>query len=170
MLCTVWETDEASLFLFCHREPPSVQSKSFHGCEECAIIEVKMNTPILNPEFFSLRKNYAVCRPVGELSLDDAVRLIDDSLRFCKQHEITRLLANVTGATPFPSPSLTDRFWLVTRWAESARGLVILSVVAPADIIHPDKMGVVFAENRGLYADIFSDENEAVKWLCDVKD
>ncbi|PYT01162.1 MAG: hypothetical protein DMF63_04230 [Acidobacteria bacterium] len=125
-----------------------------------------MQLPILNPEFFSLRKNYAVCRPVGALSLDDAVRLIDDSLRFCEENDITRLLANVTGSTPFPSPSITDRFWLITKWAESARGRVILSVVAPAEIIHPEKIGVVFAENRGLYSDVFSDEDEAVNWLC----
>lgn len=129
-----------------------------------------MTTPILHPEFFSLQKTYAVCRPVGELTLDDAVRLIDDSLRFCEEHEITRLLANITGATRFPAPSLTDRFWLITRWAESARGRVILSVVAPAEIIHPDKMGVVFGENRGLHGDIFSDEKEAVRWLSDFKD
>jgi hypothetical protein len=125
-----------------------------------------MPNSIQHPEFFSLRKNYAICRPVGELSLDDAVRLIDDSLRFCKENKITRLLANVTGSTPFPSPSLTDRFWLITRWAESARGLVLLSVVAPEDIIHPEKIGVVFAANRGLEANIFSDESEAIEWLC----
>ena len=125
-----------------------------------------MPNSIQHPEFFSLQKNYAICRPVGKLSLDDAVRLIDDSLRFCKMNKITRLLANVTGSTPFPSPSLTDRFWLVTRWAESARGLVLLSVVAPEEIIHPEKLGVVFAANRGLEAEIFSDEAAAIEWLC----
>jgi hypothetical protein len=129
-----------------------------------------MTNPIFHPEFFSLQKNYAVCRPVGELTLDDAVRLIDDSLRFCKEHELTRLLANVTGAVPFPSPSLTDRFWFISRWAESARGLVTLCVVAPAEMIHPDKVGVVFAANRGLRGEVFSDEKEAVEWLCSFTD
>jgi hypothetical protein len=129
-----------------------------------------MYTSIQHPEFFSLRNNFAVCRPVGELSLEDAVRLIDDSLRFCKENKITRLLADVTGAAQIPPPSLADRFWLITRWAESARGLVLLAVVAPAEIIHPEKMGVLFATNRGLDADIFSDEEDAVRWLCRSRD
>ena len=150
----MWETDEASLLVY--------------GTEKgnCAIIALKMSTPIQHPEFFSIQKNYAVCRPVGELSLDEAVRLIDDSLRFCKENDIIRLLANVTEAGPFPSPSVTDRFWFITKWAESARGLVMLSIVAPEDIIHPEKIGKLFASNRGLQGDIFTNEAEAIEWLC----
>src|SRR5690348_14332872 len=106
-----------------------------------------MYDTVQHPEFFSLQGTYAVCRPVGELSLDDAVRLIDDSLQFCKENEITRLLANVKGMTEFSPPSLTDRFWLITKWAESARGRVTLAVVAPEEVIHPEKIGVVFGAN-----------------------
>ena len=124
-----------------------------------------MPRPIEFPEFFSLQDNFAVCRPVGELSLEEAVRLIDDSLRYCKENGIARLLANVTKVTGFPSPSLTDRFWLITKWADSARGHVLLSMVAPADMILPDKMGVSFAANRGLESDVFADESEAIEWL-----
>ena len=125
-----------------------------------------MRKQIEHPEFFSLKENYAVCRPVGKLSLEENVRMIDDSLRFCKENNITRLLADITKAVGFPSPSLTDRFWLVTKWADSARGRVMLSLVVPSDMILPDKMGVTFAENRGLHSDVFPDENKAVEWLC----
>jgi hypothetical protein len=76
------------------------------------------------------------------------------------------LLANVTGAVGFPSPSLTDRFWLITKWAESARGFVTLSLVVPADMIMPDKIGITFANNRGMNGNVFSNENDAIQWLC----
>jgi hypothetical protein len=121
---------------------------------------------IEHPEFFSLQDQFAICRPVGTFSLDEAVRLIDDSLYYCKEHGIERLLANITGSLGFPSPSLTDRFWFISKWAESARGLVRLSLVVPADMILPDKIGKTFASNRGLHADAFPQENEAIEWLC----
>ena len=125
-----------------------------------------MHDTIQRPEFFSLQKNYAVCRPLGELTLDDAVRVIDDSLRFCKNNDISKLLADTTTLTHLTPPSLIDRFWLITKWAESARGEVLLAVVAPAEIIHPEKIGVMFGANRGLQGDIFSNENEAIEWLA----
>jgi len=125
-----------------------------------------MPRSIEHPEFLSLRDQFAVCRPVGPLSLEEAVRLIDDSLQYCKEHGIDRLLANVTGAVAFPSPSLTDRFWLITKWAESARGFVTLSLVVPADMIMPDKIGITFANNRGMNGNVFSDETDAIQWLC----
>jgi hypothetical protein len=124
-----------------------------------------MPKPIESPEFFSLHENYAECRPVGELSLEEAVKLIDDSLRYCLENDVTRLLADISATMGLPSPSLTDRFWLITKWAESAQGFVTLAVVAPRDIIHPEKLGEVFAANRGLDGGIFADKNEAINWL-----
>ena len=100
--------------------------------------------------------------------MDDAVRVIDDSLRFCKNNEIIKLLADVTQITHLRPPSLVDRFWLITKWAESARGRVKLAVVAPGEIIHPEKIGVMFGANRGLEGDIFVDEDEAIEWLSAV--
>src|SRR6188768_995708 len=127
-----------------------------------------MSTPKQFPEFFSLEDKYAACRPVGEMTLDRAVAAIDDAIRYCFTSKIRGLLVNVSGTTGFPSPSLTDRFWYVTKWAETARGRVVLSMVAPPFMVLPDKMGVTFASNRGLQSDVFFDENEAAEWLCSV--
>jgi len=127
-----------------------------------------MSTATQFPEFFSLQEKYAVCRPVGEMTLDHAVTIVDDALHYCFKNKIRGLLVNVSKTSGFPSPSLTDRFWYVTKWAETARGCVILSMVAPPFMVLPDKMGVTFASNRGLQSDVFFDEEEAAKWLCTV--
>ena len=127
-----------------------------------------MSPLIQVPEFVSLQEKYAVCRPVGEMTLERAVTAVDDALHYCFRNKIRGLLVNVSGTSGFPSPSLTDRFWYVTKWAETARGRVVLSMVAPPFMVLPDKMGVTFASNRGLQSDVFFDENEAVEWLCSV--
>jgi len=127
-----------------------------------------MSTPKQVPEFFSLQDKYGVCRPVGEMTLDRAVAAVDDALHYCSKNKIRGLLVNVSGTSGFPSPSLTDRFWYVTKWAETARGRVVLSMVAPPFMILPDKMGVTFAANRGLQSEVFLDEDEAAQWLCSV--
>lgn len=125
-----------------------------------------MPTDSQPPKFFSLHGKYGACRPVGEFTLDDVVNVIDDAIRFCFENEIGGLVVNVQRTTGFPSPSLTDRFWFVTKWAATGHGRVVLSMVAPPFMILPDKMGVTFAENRGLHSDVFMNESDAVEWLC----
>ena len=129
-----------------------------------------MATTIQPPEFFSLRDNYALFRPVAELTLDETVELIDNAVFYCRENEITGLLVDVTEVTGFPSPSVSERFWFISKWAETAGGKVAISMVARAEMITPDKIGITIATNRGLRTDVFTDEADALKWLrteCD---
>jgi len=124
-----------------------------------------MATTIQPPKFFSLRDNYALFRPVAELTLDETVELIDNAVFYCRENEITGLLVDVTEVTGFPSPSVSERFWFISKWAETAGGKVAISMVARAEMITPDKIGITIATNRGLRSDVFTDEAEAIKWL-----
>jgi len=117
------------------------------------------------PEFFTLRDDYALYRPHGEFDLDQTVDLIDNAVLYCRQNKITGLLVDVTGVIGLPLPSLSDRFWLITKWAETAKEKVILCLIVSPEMIAPDKIGVTIAANRGLRSDVFTTETDAVTWL-----
>jgi hypothetical protein len=117
------------------------------------------------PKYLSLEEKYAAYRPVGEHTFDEAVAMIDDALAYCKKNKIRGLLVDVTGFTGFPPPSTTQRFQFATRWSETAAGRVYLSMVAPPDLIDPERIGITMATNRGLRTEVFTTETEAWKWL-----
>ena len=50
--------------------------------------------------------------------------------------------------------------------AEEAKGGVRLAMVARAEMIHPQKLGVIVALSRGLVSNIFTSEVEARAWLA----
>ena len=117
------------------------------------------------PEHFELTDTYVCFRPVLETTLEEGIDLVDEAIRYCRDNEIGCLLLDIRGLTGFASPSVTDRFWFASRWAETSRGRVIMSILAPAELCLPDKIGVTVAMNRGLLCDVFEDEVEAVTWL-----
>ena len=117
------------------------------------------------PKYFELTDSYACYRPVLDTTLEEGIELVDGAIRYCRDNDIGCLLMDIRGLTGFPSPSVTDRFWLASKWAETARGKVIVSFLAPAELCLPDKIGIMVATNRGLLCDVFSEEVEAVNWL-----
>lgn len=124
-----------------------------------------MVAPQQPPKFFSLSENYAIYRPVAQLTKDEAIELIDQAVLYCRENEIRGLLVDITSATGLPLPSISDRFWFITRWAETAAGRVVIAMVAPPEMITPDKIGITVARNRGLRSDVFTNETDALKWL-----
>ena len=127
-----------------------------------------MSATLHLPEHFELTEKFACYRPIGEVSLEEAIELVDNAIRFCRDNGIGSLLADVRSLTGFPSPSVTDRFWFASRWAETSNGKVVLAMVQRPDTIVPDKIGVTFATNRGLLVDVFTQEADAVRWLRSI--
>ena len=124
-----------------------------------------MITTVRLPEYFELTDTYVCYRPVLETTLEEGIDLIDRAISYCRDNDIGCLLLDIRGLTGFPSPSVTDRFWLASQWAETARGRVVVSILAPAEMCLPDKIGITVATNRGLLCDVFEKEDEAVNWL-----
>ncbi|HKX83236.1 MAG TPA: hypothetical protein VJL58_03360 [Pyrinomonadaceae bacterium] len=117
------------------------------------------------PEYFSLERRYAVYRPAAEVSLSEAVDMIDAAIRCCRDNDVTAILVDVRRLTGFASPSVFDRFQFASQWAETAGGCVTLSVIAPAELIDRGKIGVTVGSNRGLKSNVFTSENDAIEWL-----
>lgn len=127
-----------------------------------------MVLPFQPPEFFSVKENYAVYQPVAELTKDEATESVDRAVLYCRENGIAGLIADITHVTGLPMPSVSDVFWFITKWAETAKGKVAIAMVAPAEMITPDRIGITVARNRGLLTEIFTDEKAAHTWLSTV--
>lgn len=119
------------------------------------------------PQFLTLEPNFACYRPISEVTLSVGVEMIDAAIRFCRDNSICGLLIDINGLTGFEPPSTTERFVLMTRWVDASNGRVILSMIAPAAMMDPQKFGVTVGRNRGLSSEIFLSESEARSWLIE---
>ncbi len=63
--------------------------------------------------------------------------------------------------------STVDRYELGVLGGTFAPRLTRVSIVAPRELIDPQKLGVRVARNRGLTTDVFPDRDEALRWLLD---
>jgi hypothetical protein len=104
-------------------------------------------------------------RPQGKHSLPEAVALISAAISYCRDRGVQKLLVNTTGLADVPIPTLVDRFLMVEDWAQAASGTVMVAMVASPEYIHPEKFGVKVALDLGLICDVYTAEDEALKWL-----
>ena len=107
----------------------------------------------------------AYYRPAGQVSLDEAVELLDRAVVFARDRGIPKLLVNAIGLTGYPSPSLPERYFAARKIAASGKSQVQLALVIRAEKIDPQKFGVLVARNAGMNADVFTAEPEALAWL-----
>ena len=107
----------------------------------------------------------AYYRPAGQLTLDAAIDLVDQTIACVRDQRIPKLLFNAKALVGFPSPSLPTRYFAARRFAATGQGLVQLAMVIQAEHIDPQKFGIIVARNSGLNADVFADEKEALVWL-----
>jgi hypothetical protein len=51
------------------------------------------------------------------------------------------------------------------KWAESGGFGLTVAMVARSELIDPDKIGLLMAQNRGATGDVFATEAAALAWL-----
>jgi hypothetical protein len=108
----------------------------------------------------------AIYRPVGSVTFERAVDMVAEAMRTARALGLVDLLVNAYGLTGFASPSIFGRHALAVKWAEvvGGSGLHVAIVVRP-ELIDPEKIGVVMAQNRGVSGDVFATEAAALAWL-----
>jgi hypothetical protein len=119
------------------------------------------------PDKLEYAEGHATYRPVGDINLPQAIAAITKVVEFCRERLVRRLLIDVTALTGLKPPSLAERYQMVNQWAAAAGGVVKLVIVAPPDLIDPQKFGVTVAKNRGMQGNTFTSEAEALAWLLD---
>jgi hypothetical protein len=104
-------------------------------------------------------------RPNGNVTFERAVDMVAEAMRLARKLGLNDLMVNTTGFTGFGSPSIFARHALAVKWAESAGAGLIVAMVARPELIDPEKIGVLMAQNRGASGDVFSTEAAALAWL-----
>ena len=104
-------------------------------------------------------------RPAGVMTFEQAVEIVGEAMKHARSLELEDLLVNTSGLSGFPMPDVFARYALANKWAESAGAGLRVAMVARADLIDREKIGVLMAQNRGVSGDAFTTEAAAIAWL-----
>jgi hypothetical protein len=104
-------------------------------------------------------------RPVCRTTFEKGVDMVAEAMRHARELGLQSLLINTLGFTGFSAPSIFGRHALAVKWAESAGSRMHVAVVARPELLDPQKIGVVMAQNRGVSGDVFTSEAQALAWL-----
>lgn len=104
-------------------------------------------------------------RPVAQVTFEQAVDLIETAIAHARKLGLVDLLANSTRLTGFTPPSVFARYAMATRWVGAAGVTLRVAIVARAELIDAQKIGVLIVHNRGGTGDVFTNESDALKWL-----
>jgi hypothetical protein len=107
----------------------------------------------------------AIHRPVGEVTLPQAVQSVVSAIASAREQNIHKLLTVLTGLTGFASPSVAARYQLVKDGAAASGGMVRVAMVIRPEMFDPQKIGVLVGRHIGLVCDVFTSEPEAMAWL-----
>jgi hypothetical protein len=104
-------------------------------------------------------------RPVGRTTFEKGVEMVAEATRHARELGLQSLLVNTQGITGFSPPSIFGRHAMAVKWAESAGSRMHVAVVARPELVDPQKIGVIMAQNRGVSGDVFTNEADAIAWL-----
>jgi hypothetical protein len=123
-----------------------------------------MGMPMDVKDFEQLGKR-GLYRPSARVSFEQAVEMVACAMRHARELGLTDLLVNTKGLVGFAQPSVFARHSLALEWARSAGTNLRVAMVARPEVIDPQKIGVLMAQNRGVLGDVFLNEAEALTWL-----
>jgi hypothetical protein len=116
-------------------------------------------------DFFEQVGTRGIYRPIGHATFEQAVDLVAEAMVIARDSGCVDLLVSVYGFTGVQPPSVFARYDLAVKWARSAGPKLRVAVVAPPELIDPEKIGVLMAQNRGATGDVFTSEAAAIAWL-----
>jgi hypothetical protein len=104
-------------------------------------------------------------RPSARVSFEQAVEMVAGAMREARALGLVDLLVNTKGLVGFSQPSIFARYNLAVEWARNSGSNLRVALVARPEVIDPQKIGVLMAQNRGVAGDVFTNEAEALAWL-----
>ncbi len=116
-------------------------------------------------DHFKKEQGYAVFCPAGQVSFDEMAELVSYAVVLCRRQNIKKLLIDSTELHGFKTHGISERYNLAERMAQEAASLVKIAHVASPEWVRSGKFDIMVAKNRGLEAENFNSEPEALKWL-----
>jgi hypothetical protein len=117
------------------------------------------------PADFEVNGQRGFYRPTGKVSFEQAIELVAEAIRHARDQGLAGLLVNTNGFSGATPPGIFGRHALAVKWAESAGPNLPVAVVARPELIDPERIGVVMAQNRGAMGEVFTSEAAAIAWL-----
>ena len=114
---------------------------------------------------FEMVDGIACLRLAGSYRFEAATALVTAALTHAFMQRQDRLLVVATDVVGFDSPGVPARHEMMRHWAAAAQAWVRLAIVVRAELIDPEKFGVIAARNFGFVTDVFEAEREALDWL-----
>lgn len=119
------------------------------------------------PEHLEIGEGHAIHRPEGNVSFQAAGDLLSQSVVYCRENGIPRLLIDTTNVTGIGPIGTAERFAIGETLARAAMAAVKIALVVRPELLDPSLFGITVARNRGLFSNAFTSEPEALKWLLD---
>ena len=116
-------------------------------------------------EYFEQIGTRGFYRPLRHATFEQAVDLVAEAMVFARESNCVDLLVSVYGFIGLQPPTVFARYDLAVKWARSAGSKLRVAMVTPAELIDPEKIGVLMAQNRGVTGDVFTSEAAAIAWL-----
>lgn len=117
------------------------------------------------PDKFEVIGTRGFYRPTAVVTFEQGVAMVADAMRRARAQGLADLLVNTQGLSGFSPPDTFERYSLAVQWAQSAGGALRVAIVTRPELIDPQKIGVLMAQNRGVNGDVFANETEAIAWL-----
>jgi hypothetical protein len=118
------------------------------------------------PEFFEQVGKRGYYRPIGDFPFEKGVGMVADAMVYARKNGMTELFADVRELqAAFSSISIFDRYAMAVRWADCVGPNLRVVLVARPEMLDPDKIALLMAQNRNATGEVFTDELEALAWL-----
>jgi hypothetical protein len=114
---------------------------------------------------FEMLGDIAVFRVHGDIPFATAMQSIAQAIASARHQRIGKFLIVTLELSTMKAPSIATRHVLAREWASAAGGSMRVALVAKAEVIDPQKLGVMVARNFGAIADAFTSEADAISWL-----
>lgn len=109
--------------------------------------------------------DYGCYCPVARVPFDEVIAIVSRGIAFARDNQIRKLLVDTTNLSGFAPPSAWERFKFAEQAVHSAGESLTIAVLVRPEMMDPEKFGVTVARNRGLLANSFTSEAEALAWL-----
>jgi hypothetical protein len=116
------------------------------------------------PQFETLG-DICIFRVAGDIPFAVAMQSITAAIASARRQRIGKFLIVTLELSTMAPPSIATRHVLAREWASASGGTMRVALVAKAEMMDPQKLGVIVARNFGAIADAFTSEADAISWL-----